>query len=84
MRNNQLWHMVSTQKTTIQSDLSSLRYEHKRDGLVCAKPNCHVLANISVQDDPFEFLSFAFKLCALSGSSAYRQPCDFNLFIFTL
>ena len=67
-----------SKKTIIQSDPSSPRYEHKCDGLVCAKPNCHVLANTSGQDDPFELLSFAFKPCALAGSPAYRQPCDFE------
>ena len=33
---------------------NSNRYEQKRDGLVCAKSNQHIMANISLQGGPFE------------------------------
>ena len=36
----------------IQINPSSQRYEQKHEGLVCAKPNQHILANISGQGIP--------------------------------
>ena len=39
-----------------------MKYEQKRDGLVCAKPNRHVSAYISGQDGPFGLLFFAFRI----------------------
>ena len=56
----------------------------KRDGLVCAKPNQHIMANISLQGGPFELLFFALKPCVLAGSFAHKQLCDFESLIFTL
>jgi hypothetical protein len=62
----------------------SRRYEQKHDGLVCAKPNYPIMANISLQVGPFELSIFALKLCAVAGSFARKQPCDFQNLVFSL
>ena len=84
MQNDGLGHRVSTQKTIIQTDHPSPRYEQKCDGLVCAKPNHHVFANISSYKAPFELSFFALKSCVLAGRFAYNEPYDFTNLIFTL
>ena len=67
MQIDRLGHTVSMQKTIIQTNHPSPRYEQKRDGLVCAKPNHHVYANISSYKAPFELSFFALKSCVLSS-----------------
>ena len=64
MQKNKLGHTVSTQKMINQMDPSGSRYEQKHDGLVCAKPNRHVLTYISGWDGRIE----------LSYSFAYHKP----------
>ena len=79
-----LGNTVSTQKTIIQMNHPSLRYEQKRDGLVCAKPNRHVFADISSFKAPFELSFFALKPWVLAGHFAYNKPYNFANLIFTL
>jgi hypothetical protein len=75
---NKLGHMGSMQKLINQTDLSGLRYEQKRDSLVCAKPNLHVLAYISSWGDWYELSILALKHCALACSFE-----DHKTYIFT-
>ena len=79
-----LGQTVSMQKTINQTDPSGSRYGQKRDGLVCTKPYCHVLAYISGWGGRFELCFFVLKLCALACSFAYYKPYVFENFIFTL
>ena len=81
---DRLGHTISTQKSIVQSDHSCLRYEQKRHGLVCAKPNLHVLSYISGKGGRIELSIFALKLCVLAGRFEYNKPYDFENFIFTL
>ena len=76
---NCLGHMVSMQKTIIQTDPCSLSYEPKREGLVCPKPNCHVF--ISSQISPFELLFFVCMSLQIffspfkGAESNFSTPC---------
>jgi hypothetical protein len=70
------------QKMINQTYPSGSRYGQKRDGLVCAKPNRHVLAYIWWGRIELSF--FALKLCDLSCSFEYYKPDVFTNLIFTL
>ena len=84
MQNDGLGHTVSTQKTIIQTNHPSPRYEQKRDGLVCAKPNRHIFADISSYKAPFELSSFALKPYVLARRFACNKPYYLTNLIFTL
>ena len=84
MQKNGLGHTVSTQKTISQTDPAGSRYGPKRDGLVCAKPNRHVLAYISGWGGLFDVSFFALKPCVLACSFAYYKSYVVTNLIFTL
>ena len=76
MQMNRLRLTVSTQKSIIKSEHPSSRYDQKRDGLVCTKPNRHIFAYISGCSGPFRLAILALKLWALAGSFAYKQSYE--------
>ena len=65
MQKMKLGHTVSTRKTINETDPSGSRYGQKLDGLVCAKPNRHVLAYISGCGGRIELSIFPLKLRAI-------------------
>ena len=81
MRKNKLGHMVSMQITINQTDPSGSRYGPKRDDLVCAKPNRHILTYISGWGGRFELSFFALKPSVLAECC---KPYVFTILIFTL
>jgi hypothetical protein len=62
------------QNTIIQTDLPSQRYWQKCEGLICSKPNQHIMANTSCQGGSFELSFFALKPCALAVQGTLRFP----------
>jgi hypothetical protein len=81
---DRLGHTVSSQKTIIQTNPRSSRYEQKRCGLVCTKPNLQVLSYISGKDGWIELSIFALKSCVLAGQFECNKPYNFKKNIFTL
>ena len=61
MQKNRLRLTVSTQNSVIKLEHPSSRYDPKRVGLVCAKPNRHIFAYISGCSGLFRLAIFALK-----------------------